>query len=358
VFFSAGSLLAAPFDLQQRKMTGAAVPVVNDVYVAPSNGAVVAAAISASGTLVYAPTPGRDTKSRLVVVDAAGTAQPLTDFLPQHLRELTVSPDGQRVAVRVVKANDDIHVFDIPRSSLTRFTYEGGDELTPVWTPDGKRIAYTARRGNTPAMFWKPADGNVAPERILDAHEAQRPNSFSPDGKYLAYAEIDPQTGGDIWTVRLDDNATRHPEPFLRTPFYEDLPVFSPDGRWIAFRSDESGRREVYVAQFPGAAIKQQVSIDGGDQPLWAPSGQQLFFVDGDRLMTVDLDTTSGLRAGKPRELFHGPLVRDEPRMPGRSYAVFPDGKRFLFVERAPQPEIRELVVVLNWLEELKRKVK
>ena len=303
IFFSGGSIRAAPFDLRRRKMTGPAVPVVDGVSIAPHTGA-AQAAISASGTLIYAPVGGQAPQSRLVVVDSDGRAQPLTDVVPHFLGEMSLSSDGQRVAIRSAKANDDIHVLDIPRGSLTRFTYEGGDEQNPIWTPDGRRVAYSSQRAGTSTMFWKATDGNATPEKILAAENPQRPSSFTSDGKILAYTEVHPESGLDIWTVRLEDRSSRQPEPFLRTPFQEDLPVFSPDGRWLAYRSNESGRMEVYVAQFPGAAIKQQISVGGGDQPLWAPGGKQLFYVNGNRVMSVDLDAGSGLRATRPRMLF------------------------------------------------------
>ena len=166
VFFSDGSVRAAPFDLQRRKVTGPAIPVVEGVSIAPHTGS-VQAAISQSGTLAYALVGDQVPKTRLVMVDMNGGAQPLTDVVPYHLGEMNVSPDGHRVALRLAKANDDIHVFDIPRGSFTRVTYEGGDEQNPVWTPDGKRLAYASQRGGTPAMYWKPADGNGAAEQIL-----------------------------------------------------------------------------------------------------------------------------------------------------------------------------------------------
>jgi dipeptidyl aminopeptidase/acylaminoacyl peptidase len=267
VYFSGGSLRAAPFDLRRRAVTGPAVPVVDGIFVTPHTGA-VQAAISQTGTLVYAPVGDPAFKSRLVAVSLTGEAQPLTELLPMYLGEVGVSRDGQRIAARVAKANDDIHVFDITRGSLTRFTYEGGDEQNPVWTPDGTRLAYSAQRGATPAIFWKTVEGNGTPERIVAGEYPQRPSSFSPDGAVLAYTEAHPKTGLDIWAVRLDKDSPRKPEPFLRTPFQEDLPVFSPDGHWLAYRSNESGRMEVYVAQFPGAAVKRQISIDGGDQAV------------------------------------------------------------------------------------------
>ncbi len=358
VFFGGGSLRAAPFDPRQRKMTGPAVPVVEGVSIAPHTGA-VQAAISRSGTLAYAAVGDQIPKNSLVMVDVNGRAQPLTDALPHHLGEMNVSPDGQRIALRSAKANDDIHVFDISRGSLTRFTYEGGDEQNPVWTPDGKRLVYASQRGGTPTMYWKPADGNGTPEQILAPQNPHRPSSFSPDGKFLAYTEVHPQSGLDIWTVRLDDGSSRTPEPFLRTRFDEDLPRFSPDGRWLAYRSYESGRMEVYVAQFPGAAVKRQISTDGGDKPLWAPDGKQLFYANGNRIMTVDLNSESGLQPTKPRLLFERTFSSSatDSGIWGHTWAVFPDGKHFLFVDQPVQPEVRELRVVINWFEELKRLV-
>jgi eukaryotic-like serine/threonine-protein kinase len=357
VFFSNGSVRAAPFDLRQRALTGPAAPVVDGVSVAPHTGA-VQAAISDTGTLAYADVGDQVPRSSLVALDANGRPQSLTEMLPVYFGELSLSADGQRVAIRLAKANDDIHVLDIARGSLTRFTHEGGDEQTPIWTPDGTRIAYSSQRGGALAMYWKASEGGT-PEAILTAEHPQRPSSFSPDGKVLAYTELREDSGADIWTVRLDSAIPRQPELFLRTALDEDLPLFSPDGRWLAYRSNESGRTEVYVARFPGAAVKRQVSIDGGDQPQWGADGRQLFYVDGTRLMSVDMNTESGLPVGKPRMLFERAPSESALNSGGwgHTYAVRPDGKGFLFVSNATKPEVRELKVVLNWFEDLKRRV-
>jgi Tol biopolymer transport system component len=332
--------------------------VIEGIFVAPTTGA-VQASISSTGTLVYAPVRPQDRKTRLVAFDLEGKEQPLSDFLPMLFSELALAPDGRRVAVRVANANDDIHFFDIGRSSLTRFTYESGDEENPVWSPDGKRLADLAQHGATPQIFWKTVEGNSTPERIQDSRYSQRPYSFSPDGRYLAYSELHPQTMSALWTVRLERGSPPRAEPFLRTAFSEDVPVFSPNGHWIAYQSDESGRLEVYVAQFPGAAIKRQISTDGGAQPMWAPDGKRLFFLNGKQVMYADLNIQD-MQPGRPRKLFEIPF-----HMPfllagigGRTGAVFPDGKRLLFVEESDPPDVRELVVVLNWFEQLRRKIR
>jgi serine/threonine-protein kinase len=358
IFFSNGSVRAAPFDVRQRTLTGPPVPVGDGISVAPHTGA-VQAAISDNGTLAYADVGDQVPKSSLVALDATGQAQPLTEMLPIYLGELSVSADGQRVAFRAAKANDDIHVLDLARGSLTRFTDQGGDEQNPVWTPDGTRIAYFSQRAGTMAMYLKGTEGNGTPERIMPAEHMQRPSSFSPEGSLLAYSEAHPGSGADIWTVRLDSAMPRRPELFLRTSSDEDLPLFSPDGRWLAFRSNESGRMEVYIARFPGAAVKRQVSIGGGDQPQWSPDGKQLFYLNGSRMMSVDVTTEPGLQVGKPRLLFERAPSESALNSGqwGHTYAVLPDGKRFLFVSNPPRPEVRELKVVLNWFEELKRRV-
>jgi Tol biopolymer transport system component len=336
------------------------VPVVDGVSVAPHTGA-VQAAVSDTGTLAYAEVGDQVPRSSLVAVDAGGRAQPLTEMLPIYIGELSLSADGQRVAVRAAKANDDIHVFDLARGSLTRFTDQGGDEQTPVWTPDATRIAYSSQRGGTLTMFWKDSGGNGLPEPIIAAEALQRrPSSFSPDGTVLAYSEIRAESGSDLWTVRLNGATPGRPEVFLRTSFDEDLALFSPDGRWVAFRSNESGRTEVYIAGFPGAATKRQVSIGGGDQPQWARDGRQLFYLDGSRMMSVEVNTEAGVRVGKPRMLFErapSASAFDSGQW-GQTYAVLPDGKGFVFVSNAIQPEIRELKLVLNWFEDLKRRVR
>ncbi len=353
VYYNGGSLLAAPFDQGQRKTTGPGVPVVDGVIMNPTTGA-VQASISGSGTLVYASGQVIQDRSRFVKVDLQGKLQPLGDPQP-YLSEFSLSPDGQSVAIRAARANDDVHIYDLVRGSLARFTFEGGDEQHPIWTPDGKRVAYSSQRGGPPTMFWKMVEGNGAPEKIAPTEHAQYPTSFSPDGKFLAFSEVRPQTRSDIWVLRLD-SSPRQAEPFLRTPYQEDLATFSPDGHWLAYQSDESGKDQVYVAQFPGGRVRQQVSIEGGSQPRWAPGGKQLFFLNGQRLMSADVILAPALTVGKPRLVFETKLDLDGGL--AWMYDVYPDGKRFLFLEEASaQPEVRELRVVLNWFEEVKRKV-
>ncbi len=179
--------------------------------------------------------------------------------------------------------------------------------------------------------------------------------SWSPDGQLLAYTEVNPTTGYDIWVLRLGD---RKAQPFLRTPFNEGAPQFSPDGRWLAYISDESGRFEIYVQPYPGPGGKWQISTEGGTEPVWNRNGRELFYRSGDKMMAVDITTQPSFSAGKPRMLFEGPVPADPVRR-SANYDVSPDGQRFLMLKPVEQAQAAptQINVVLNWFEELKQKV-
>jgi serine/threonine-protein kinase len=244
-------------------------------------------------------------------------------------------------------ANVSTWIYEIARGTLTRLTF-GFDNGYPIWAPDGRRIAFSSTRTGSWDLYWQASDGSGQAERLTTREYFKRPHSWSPDGKILAFSEIHPQTGTDIWTVSIGGNGKS--EPFLQTEFRETRPVFSPDGLWIAYQSNESGQNEVYVRPYPSSEGKRQISIGGGSAPMWNPSGKELFYRNGDRMMVVDINTEGELTPGKPRLLFEKPsyLSRD----------VTPDGQRFIMIERGEsQPAPTQLVLVQNWGEELKRLV-
>jgi Tol biopolymer transport system component len=266
-----------------------------------------------------------------------------------------VSPDGRRVAVAISEQETQIWVYDVYRDLLTRLTFEGNGNNLPVWSPDGKRIAFFSDRAGGPNnLFWQASDGSGETDRLTTSDNIHAPSSFSPDGQLLAFMELTPQTGRDIWVLRLPD---RKAQPFVRTPYEEVASKFSPDGRWLAYSSNESGRREIYVQSYPGPGGKWQITSEGGQEPVWNPNGRELFYRSGNKLMAVDVDAKPGFSAGKPRMLFEGPYL---PSAAGNSfYDVSPDGQRFLmlkpveYLTSAPT----QINVVLNWFEELKKKV-
>ncbi len=204
------------------------------------------------------------------------------------------------------------------------------------------------------ALFWRWADGSGGLERLTTREYAHFPTSWSPDGQLLAFVEVNPTTGYDLWVLRLGDHKA---QPFLRTPFNESVPRFSPDGRWLAYISDESGRYEIYVQPYPGPGGKWQISTEGGTEPAWNPNGRELFYRSGDKMMAVDIATQPSFAASKPRVLFEGRYEPTPATFP--NYDVSRDGQRFLMLKPSEAGEAAptQINVVLNWFEELKRRV-
>jgi Tol biopolymer transport system component len=234
---------------------------------------------------------------------------------------------------------------------LTRFTFDGNANNRPVWTPDGKHIAFYSNKEGILNLFWQKADGSGGLEQLISSPTLQVPQSFSPDGQWLAFQNIDAATSTDIWVLRMRD---RKAQPFLRTSFIEGNARFSPDGDWLAYVSDESGRSEVYVQSFPGPGAKRQISTEGGTEPAWNPNGKELFYRSGDAMMAVDVATKPTFVLGNPRMLFAGQYV--PASVPITNYDVSLDGQKFLMVE-PEQRAITQINIVQNWFEELKQKV-
>jgi Tol biopolymer transport system component len=350
VYAQGESLMAAPFDPQRLKVTGAAVPVVEGVLQSTTFTGAAQYSFSATGSLAYVSGGIQGTQSRLVWVSRNGAEQPLA--APAHAYDTPrISPDGRQIAVSIDK---QIWRYDLARETPTRFTFEGSANGTPVWTPDGKRIAFQSNKEGQIKVFWQLADGSGGLERLTTGEYIQAPHSWSPDGRLLAFIEVNPTTGIDIWVLRLSD---RKAQPFLQTRFNEGGPRFSPDGRWLAYVSDESGRNEIYVQPYPGPGGKWQISTDGGTEPVWNPNGRELFYRSGDRMMALDIATQPGFTAGKPRMLFEGRY--ESVPIPIANYDVSPDGQRFLMLKPSAAAEAAptQINVVLNWFEELKQKV-
>jgi eukaryotic-like serine/threonine-protein kinase len=351
VYVQGGSLMAVPFDPQRLSVAGAAVPVVKGVL--QSSGGAAQYSISSTGSLVYVPGNVQSRQSRLVWVDRNGAEQPLAAPANAYLGP-QLSPDGRRVAVGITESESQIWLYDLYRETLTRFTFEGNTNNRPVWTPDGKRIAFQSNREGPQNLFWQLADGSGGVERLNTGEFSQTPHSWSPDGQLLAFIEITPTTGLDIWVLRRSD---RKAQPFLRTQFNEGAARFSPDGRWLAYISDESGRFEIYVQPYPGPGGKWQISTEGGREPVWSPNGRALFYRCGNKMMAVDIATQPGFTVGRPRMLFEGQYQPAPGSFP--NYDVAPDGQRFLMLKPVEQAQAAptQINVVLNWFEELKQKV-
>ena len=257
----------------------------------------------------------------------------------------------------------DVWLHDFSSNNLSRLTFQGASQFA-IWTPDGKRVAFLSNRMGVPSVFWKPADGSGNEEQLTRSEYGTSPDSWSPDGHFFLFHELHPGSGSDMWIQPFPQGAgnsgstSEKPYPFLQTPANEQEAHLSPDGHWVAYISDESGRFEVYVRPFPGSGGKRQVSTGGGSEPRWSPSGKELFFRAGDKMMAADVVTQPGFSAGTPRLLFQGQFVA--PSTPLGTSDFSPDGQRILMMQAqsaesqaAPATQIN---VVQNWFEELKRR--
>ncbi|HEV8435254.1 MAG TPA: protein kinase, partial [Thermoanaerobaculia bacterium] len=300
VFCRAGSLLAAPFDTKRLATTGAAKMIAESVLVTQPF-ATPLFAVSQNGTLVYvAGTPGFG-MSTLSWIDRKGDALPV-NAKARAFEDPRVSPDG-RIAVTLREANPDVWLEDASRDVLTRFTFGAEEDETPDWSPDGKWIAYSALRGNTHHIYVKSADGSGEEKVLTTAANHGHTGSWAPDGSSIVFTDYSASTRGDIWFKPLAPAGP--PRPILQTPFNERAPRISRDGHWMAYMSDESGRDEVYVQSYPRPGAKFQVSIDGGGEPVWSPSGHELFYRHGDAMMSVKVTFTPTFSATTPELLFH-----------------------------------------------------
>jgi eukaryotic-like serine/threonine-protein kinase len=352
VYAQGGNLVAVPFDPRSLTVTGAAVPVVEGVLQSPVTGA-AQYSFSSTGSLVYALGSVQSAQSNLVWVNRSGAEQPVAAPAHSYVQP-RLSPDGRRVAVMITEQEAQTWLYDLSRGTLTRFTFEGSVNINPVWAPDGKRIAFESNKLGPRNIFWQLADGSGGLERLNTSEYPQVPMSWSPDGQLLAFLEVNPTTQRDVWVLRMSDHKA---QPFLQTQFDESVPRFSPDGRWLAYMSDESGRYEIYVQPYPGPGGKWLISTEGGTEPVWNPNGRELFYRSGDKMMAVEIATQPGFTAGKARALFEGPYVPTPLTAP--NYDVSPDGQRFLMLKPSPSTEVAptQINVVLNWFEELKRRV-
>jgi serine/threonine-protein kinase len=219
----------------------------------------------------------------------------------------------------------------------------------PIWTPDGRRLTFTSTRGRPSNLFWQPADGSGPAERLTTSARWQSSLAWSPDGRTLVFADYG--TTAEVWILRLDGD--RKPRPFLNGPFKEYEARLSPNGRWLAYVSDESGRGEVYVTAFPGSEGRWLVSTEGGGEPVWARNGQALFYRSGDRMMAVAVTTDATFGASKPRLLFETKALPDT----GPSYDVTPDGEFLMIEPGESDTPPTQINVVLNWLQEVRHRV-
>jgi serine/threonine-protein kinase len=352
-------LYAVPFDPARLELRGVATPVIDDVAALSQFGG-AHFSFSNDGTLVYLPGANLNSKWPVESMDESGHIETLISQSGLYTTP-RFSPDGEKLAVSLIGSQgQDIYIYDRKRDSLSRLTTDGQQNVNPTWAPDGQHLVYS----NGSALFWVRTDGAGQPQRLYAPGHTALPFSFSPDGRRLAYWEGNDLSSQDIWTLPLDLSDPEHPKPgrpelFLRTAAADVEPAFSPDGRWIAYSSQQSGSMEVYVRPFRGAG-QWQISTAGGQVPMWSRTAHQLFYRGPDgRIMLVDYSTQAdSFIPSKPRVWAHTPIF-----YPGIQFNVdiAPDGKHFAFF---PNPNAAEdakgnvhAMFLLNFFDELRRRV-
>jgi len=369
VYAQSGGLVATPFEPAVGDLDRPPVPLLERLITSRFGGAYFAVAAN-SGTLIYVPSGTTVTDRALLRVERDGRASPLVDARAGY-EYPTLSPDGTRAAVMIdSEMGSDIWIVDLARATRTRFT-SGGIGAFPVWGPDGRKLAFQSTAPGPFNLFWKPTDGSGDAQPLLKGADAtarswpntgaallpgtlptlsgagpQFPMSWSADGSTVAFHERKSDGKRDIWVATPGGD----PVPFLLTPFDERSPRFSPDGKWLAYVSDESGRTEVYVQPYPGPGAKWVVSTDGGIDPVWSKDGRELFYRHGDELMSVSVAAPREFSSGRPRRLFE---TRFDIGDNGPNYDVSPDGKWFVMPRSDRGPAPGELHVVLNWFSEV-----
>ena len=337
------TLVAQSFDAGAGELTGEPRPVADQVDADGSGQADFSA--SHDRTLVYRRTA--QVARRLVWRDRAGRELGVVGE-PEGFGDLSLSPQGLRLAVDIYDEEGDqrdVWIYDLERGARSRLTFDPALDFCPLWSPDGSRIVFGSGRSGTFGVYVKDASGASEEQLLLAADEMVAPCDWSNDGRIVALARLGAGTGWDIWALPMD--GSRDAFPVVATPFVDSRPRFSPDGRWIAYESDESGRSEIYVRQFPGPGGRWQVSTSGGSEPWWSVDGREIFYLDGNESMvSVAVRAAGDFAAELPEVLFETQLTR---RFQRGHYLVGRDGERFLTVSPVEGQTIPPMTVVLNW---------
>jgi eukaryotic-like serine/threonine-protein kinase len=364
LFIRSATLMAVPFDVRSGQTTGSPVAMIEHVMHAINAGNsgnqshAAQYAVSSGGTLAYVlggMFPSR--QALLTWVDRRGVAQPFAGAEPRPYLFPRLSPDGERLVVSIrtdESRNSDVWVYDVARGTPTRITFDGAGAA--VWTGDSRRIVYAARN-----LFAINADGSGKPEQLTSGDVAQNPMSLARRAGAIAYSQRPSPTAYGLWMLPLQ--GSRSPEPLLESRFPMTHADLSPDGRWVVYASPESGTEEIYVQAYPGGGSKTRISSSTGYEPIWSPTGREIFFRSysekGEQLFfSATIPSLAPFRVDPPKELFRASLGQYDATTPNRSWDVSPDGQRFLLLKNMPTSDkaVTAVNVVLNWTDELKRR--
>jgi WD40 repeat protein len=354
LFVRGNRLVAQEFDRRRLRPTGGVVPLDNAPPASSFAGAPLLSA-SENGVLIHTATNPPNTQ--LMWLDRTGRSLGSVPLPPATYGSLSLSPDGRRATVSIANspANSDLWLVDLQQAVTTRLTFDGffatggGTGSMAVWAPDGSRVAYMCNQSGTYDIYQVLTNGMGKPEPLVQSDVVfKTPVAWSPDGKYLVWSQNVAGTQWDLWLLSLQGD--RKPAPYLRTPFDEYTAAISPDGRWLAYDSNETGRTEIYVRSFPEPREKHRVSVSGGTAAQWSQDGRELLFWKSGQLTSTtvgsifaaDVQTSPSFKTGTPRLLF-------TPRQDLAGIVATPDLKRFLTavpVEGSAPPSI---TVTLDW---------
>jgi len=342
------TLVAQPFDAKAIKIKGEPIPLAEQI--GTDNVGLATFSVSREGTLAYRT---GETGGRLVWVDVSGKELEQVGERGDY-RNPALSPSGDRLAFSVGDprgGKDDVWIRDLARGVNSRFTFGGANNGAPLWSPDGTKIVFRSDRNGTPDLFEKSASGQGEETLVFKSNEAKAPTSWSRDGRYIAFSSQNPKSSWNTWA--LPTFGDRKPFPIVAGPFVEVNAVFSPDTRFVAYQSDESGDPEIYVQTFPVASGKWQISNAGGIDPSWRADGKALYYRSADqRLMAVEIQSGEGFNVGLPQPLFPARVRSGTTR---NKYAASRDGQRFLLSAPLGREALIPTTVVLNWNAELPR---
>jgi serine/threonine-protein kinase len=345
-----GALLAVPFDVDALEVTGPSTPLLEGILT--KLPAVAEFTIAQNGSLMYLT--GEAGSEQLVWVERDGGERSIDPALEEDFTSVALAPQGGRIALSyTADAGQNIWIYDIAQATLSRLTFQGEFNQRPEWMPGGSEITFVSNAGGIRQLFAMPADGSGSARSLFTPEVQVQEASWSRDGRYLVY-RAGPGGSGTQRDILYLERGDTTPRPFLATEFDELNPKFAPDGRWLAYVSNESGRDEVYVRPFPGPGGRWQISTEGGTEPLWSHDGRELFYRSEDaELVSAEVTIGESFSVGTRTVLFS--VVGYNADRNHTMYDISPDDQSFLMVKQTGGS--REVVVVLNWFTEVLQRI-
>jgi serine/threonine-protein kinase len=350
LYSKAGALVVVPFDLPSLTVTGSPVTLADRTNEAESEAALYD--VSDTGTFVYMPGSPLVFERRLVWVHRDGTVE-ATGAPPAAYTDPSIAPDARSAATSIQGPTQTLWIFDFARATLTTLPSDASSQA-PRWTSDGRRLLYRRTRGGYRNLFWRSADAAGDDEPLTQGEGLQTPGATSADGTYVVFSDMTPDTGRDLWMLDLRRRPYT-PQPLVRTRAAESTPEISPDGRWLAYVSDESGRSEIYLRSFRNPGGQIAISKDGAVDPRWSRDGRELFFRSGDKMMAVSITPGASPAPGAPRVLFEGHYQVGDTST--GSYDVAPDGRFLMIQPTVPEQNATTFNVVLGWFADVAARI-